>query len=111
MTLLRNYRIPGRRLSEATHVTTGLGPHFCPQEDPVWGSDYNKAPSSTTEEEPGAGVISVPVRGKATGRELSGHRGRQSPPRNRQCFLLIRKDPEAGAVAKKRKGAAEDEAG
>ena len=48
MTLLCNYRIPGRRLSEATHVITGLGPHFWPQEDPVWGSDYNKAPSSTT---------------------------------------------------------------
>ena len=40
--------IPGRRPSEATRVITGLGPHFWPQEDPVWGSGYNEASSSTT---------------------------------------------------------------
>ena len=94
MTLLCNYRIPGRRLSEATHVITGLGPHFWPQEDPVWGSDYNKAPSSTTERTQTRGDKRASERRRRE--NCPAAEGEQSPPGNRQCFLLIRKDPEAG---------------
>ena len=93
MTLLRNYRVPGRRLSEATHVTTGLGPHFWPQEDPVWALIITKPPLQLQREHRPR-VTSVQV--KEDGENRAATEGEQSPPRNRQLFLLIGKDSDAG---------------
>lgn len=94
MTLLRNYRVPGRRLSEAAHVTTGLGPHFWPQEDPVWALIITK-PLLQLRREHRPRVTSVQVR-EDDGENRAATEGEQSPPRNRQFFLLIGKDSDAG---------------